>query len=157
MIRFLRADEVEKLLPLSAQVNALHEVEHPEQYRGDATPEEVMVFFTQKLSEGAQVFVAEGRNGALTGFLLAVPVVRDVSPFLHPARHVELDQICVDETCRGQGVGKALVAALEAWMRENDFQEWKSMVHGFNTQSQNLMSGQGAEVLGLRYRKVLGD
>jgi len=31
------------------------------------------------------------------------------------------------------------------------------MVHGFNTHSQNLMSGQGAEVLGLRYRKMLGD
>ncbi|MBO6897664.1 MAG: GNAT family N-acetyltransferase [Shimia sp.] len=157
MIRFLRADEVEKLLPLSAQVNALHEAEHPEQYRGDATPEEVMGFFTHKLSEGAQVFVAEGPEGALKGFLLAVPVVRDASPFLHPVRHVELDQICVDERCRGQGIGKALIDAMEAWMRENTFHEWKSMVHGFNAPSQNLMSGQGAEVLGLRYRKVLGD
>lgn len=45
MIRFLRTDEVEKLLPLSAQVNALHEEEHPEQYRGDAAPEEVTEFF----------------------------------------------------------------------------------------------------------------
>ncbi|MCP4209633.1 MAG: GNAT family N-acetyltransferase [Shimia sp.] len=154
MIRFLRADEVKKLLPLSVQVNALHEAEHPEQYRGDATPEDVMGFFTQKLSEGARVFVAEGPDGALKGFLLAVPVVRDASPFLHPARHVELDQICVDETCRAQGVGKALVDAMETWMRENDFLEWKSMVHGFNTHSQNLMRRQGAEVLGLRYRKV---
>lgn len=156
MIRFLRADEVEKLLPLSAQVNALHEQAHPEQYRGDASPEEVMGFFTQRLEEGAQVFVAETPDGAVTGFLLAVPVVREASPFLHPARHVELDQICVDEVCRGQEIGKALIAALEAWMHENDFHEWKSMVHGFNTHSQNLMRGQGAEVLGLRYRKALG-
>lgn len=157
MIRFLRADEVEKLLPLSAQVNALHEREHPEQYRGDATPKEVTEFFARRLEEGAQVFVAEGADGALTGFMLAVPVVREASPFLHPSRHVELDQICVDKTCRGQGVGKALVAALEAWMCDNDFHEWKSMVHGFNTHSQHLMGGQGAEVLGLRYRKTLGD
>jgi len=157
VIRFLRTDEVEKLLPLSAQVNALHEEEHPEQYRGDAAPEEVTEFFKQRLGEGAQVFVAEGPDGGLTGFLLAVPVVREASPFLHPARYVELDQICVDETCRGQGVGKALVAALEAWMRDNDFQQWKSMVHGFNMHSQHLMSRQGAEVLGLRYRKMLSD
>lgn len=108
MIRFLRADEVEKLLPLSAQVNALHEQEHPEQYRGDALPEEVVGFFTQRLEEGAQVFVAETPDGAVTGFLLAVPVVREASPFLHPFRHVELDQICVDETCRGQGVDRRL-------------------------------------------------
>mgnify|MGYP000887850323 CR=1 FL=1 len=157
MIRFLRTDEVEKLLPLSAQVNALHEEEHPEQYRGDAAPEEVTEFFKQRLGEGAQVFVAEGPDGGLTGFLLAVPVVREASPFLHPARYVGLDQICVDETGRGQGVGKALVAALEAWMRDNDFQQWKSMVHGFNMHSQHLMSRQGAEVLGLRYRKMLSD
>ncbi len=156
MIRFLRADEVEKLLPLSAQVNALHEEQHPDQYRGDASPEEVTGFFTQRLEEGAQVFVAEKPDGAVTGFLLAVPVVREASPFLHPVRHVELDQICVDETCRGQGVGKALMSAMEAWMHASDFHEWKSMVHGFNTHSQNLMRGQGAEVLGLRYRKALG-
>ncbi len=60
MIRFLRADEVEKLLPLSAQVNALHEAEHPDQYRGDATPEEVTEFFAQRLEEGARVFIKGG-------------------------------------------------------------------------------------------------
>ncbi|MFY0619676.1 GNAT family N-acetyltransferase [Shimia sp.] len=156
MIRFLRADEVEKLLPLSAQVNALHEAQHPEQYRGDSTPEEVTGFFVERMAEGARIFVAEEQDGALTGFLLAVPVERAASPFLHPARHLELDQICVDKTYRGRGVGKALVAAMEAWMRENDFREWKSMVHGFNKHSQNLMTRQGADVLGLRYRKVLG-
>ncbi|SMP19300.1 GNAT family N-acetyltransferase [Shimia sagamensis] len=156
MIRFLKAEELEKLLPLSAQVNALHEAQHPEQYRGDATAEEVMGFFSARLSEGAMIFVAEKVAGDLTGFILAVPVVRDASPFLHSVRHVELDQICVDKSCRGQGVGKSLVTAMESWMVQNDFREWKSMVQGFNTHSQNLMRGQGAEVLGLRYRKMLG-
>jgi L-amino acid N-acyltransferase YncA len=75
---------------------------------------------------------------------------------LHPARHVELDQICVDNNFRGQGIGKALVAAMAAWMAQTNFREWNSMVHGFNTHSQNLMLVQGAEVLGMRYHKTLG-
>ncbi|WP_294220868.1 GNAT family N-acetyltransferase [uncultured Shimia sp.] len=157
MIRLLRAEEVEKLLPLSAQVNALHEAQYPDQYRGDATAEQVMCFFSERLEEGAQIFVAESVDGAVTGFLLAVPVVRDASPFLHPMRHLVLDQICVDEESRGQGIGKALVASMEEWMSQNHFQEWRSMVHSFNRHSQNLMRGQGAEVQVTRYRKMLAD
>jgi len=156
MIRFLKTDELVKLLPLSAQVNALHEAEHPAQYRGDATADEVMGFFVERLKAGAVIFADVGAGETLRGILLAVPVVREASPFLHPARHVELDQICVDNNFRGRGIGKALVAAMEAWMAQTNFREWKSMVHGFNTHSQNLMLGQGAEVLGMRYHKTLG-
>ncbi len=154
MIRHLQVTEIELILPLSRQVNALHEAQHPHQYRGDGTPEEVRGFFAEKLAQGAVIFVDEV-DGQLRGFLLAVPVVVDKTPFLHASKHVELDQICVDATCRGQGIGQALVAEMERWMLQAGFEEWKSMVHGFNRHSQNLMQGQGADVYGIRYRKCL--
>ena len=154
MIRYLKENEIDLILPLSQQVNALHEAEHPHQYRGDGAKEEVVAFFSEKLEQGAVIFVAEVDQD-VQGFLLAVPVERPAGPFMHDARHVELDQICVDENCRSKGIGQALVAAMEDWMRLEGFEEWKSMVHGFNVHSQNLMTGQGAEVYGLRYRKVV--
>lgn len=154
MIRHLKRDEVAALLPLSAQVNALHEEVHPEQYHGEAAPEEVIGFFAEKIDGGAIVFVDVG-DDLVRGFLLAVPVVREKTPFTRVQRYVEMDQVCVGEEFRGLGIGRELVAAMEAWMAEEGFTEWRSMVHGFNTQSQNLMRGQGAETYGVRFRKTL--
>lgn len=152
MIRHLEQVELAKLLPLSRQVNAIHEAEHPEPYRGDAKAEEVLGFFADRLEEGGLIFVAE-EEGRICGFLVALPIIRPATPFLHASKHVELDQICVDEASRGKGIGKKLIEAMEAWMRVQGYREWKSMVHDFNQHSQNLMTGQGAQALGHRYRK----
>ena len=154
MIRTLNIDELAALLPLSRQVNDIHVAAHPEQYHAQATNSEVLTFFAEKLDAGAQIFVADGDSG-FKGFLLAIPVEREQTPFLRAARYVELDQICVDQACRGQGVGKELVSAMEAWMRDAGFSEWKTTVHSFNVHSQNLMTGQGAETTVGRYRKAL--
>ncbi|HEX5353216.1 MAG TPA: GNAT family N-acetyltransferase [Rhodanobacteraceae bacterium] len=62
------------------------------------------------------VLVAVGRQGAVCGFAHAAPrrlLIAD--PF------VELAGLVVDETARGSGVGAALLAAVEAWAREQGF------------------------------------
>ncbi|MGH7618574.1 MAG: GNAT family N-acetyltransferase [Gemmatimonadaceae bacterium] len=37
----------------------------------------------------------------------------------HPAPLAQITLLVVDETCRGRGIGRALVAAAEDWAREN--------------------------------------
>jgi L-amino acid N-acyltransferase YncA len=155
MIRILGIDEIGMILPLSAQVHALHVAEHPEQYCADVPEAAARAFFEEKIRDGAPIFVAEDEDGAVCGFLLAVPNRREGNPFVHASALVELDQICVDERCRGQGIGAKLIGAMERWMQEEGFGEWRSVVHDFNAHSQNLMRGQGAHVLALRFQKTL--
>ncbi len=99
--------------------------------------------------------MAEDDASALCGFLLAVPNRREDNPFFYASALVELDQICVDERCRGQGIGAKLIGAMERWMRDEGYGEWRSVVHDFNAPSQNLMRGQGASVLAFRFQKTL--
>ncbi|MBO9398336.1 GNAT family N-acetyltransferase [Shimia sp. R9_2] len=155
MIRILAIDEIGMILPLSAQVQAIHAAKHPEQYSAEVPEAAAKAFFEEKIRDGAQLFVAEDGAGAVCGFLLAVPNRREGNPFVHASALVELDQICVDERCRGQGIGAALIGAMERWMREEGYGEWRSVVHDFNAHSQNLMRGQGANVLALRFQKTL--
>ncbi|MBO9401205.1 GNAT family N-acetyltransferase [Shimia sp. R9_3] len=155
MIRILAIDEIGMILPLSAQVQVIHAAKHPEQYCAEVPEAAAKAFFEEKIRDGAQLFVAEDEGGAVCGFLLAVPSRRESNPFVYASALVELDQICVDERCRGQGIGAALIGAMERWMREEGYGEWRSVVHDFNAHSQNLMRGQGANVLALRFQKTL--
>ncbi|WP_422048041.1 GNAT family N-acetyltransferase [Shimia sp.] len=155
MIRILAIDEIGMILPLSAQVQAIHAAKHPEQYCAEVPEAAAKAFFEEKIRDGAQLFVAEDDVGAVCGFLLAVPNRREGNPFVYASALVELDQICVDERCRGQGIGAKLIGAMELWMWEEGYGEWRSVVHDFNAHSQNLMRGQGANVLAFRFQKTL--
>lgn len=155
MVRLLNAAEVELILPLSKQVNDLHVAAMPDVFRDDAAPSEVAGFFQDHLSKGARIFVSE-QAGQVVGYLLAIPVDRPKSPFQHATRYIELDQISVDAAHRGQGIGKALVQAMEVWMRARGVSQWKSNVYGFNTASNALMAGQGADQALHRYIRTLG-
>jgi GNAT superfamily N-acetyltransferase len=72
----------------------------------------------RRLSESpdAAVFVAGGPGGDVFGWIhVAAP--RD----LVSARYAEVRALVVDEAHRGQGIGKALLQAAEAWARERLF------------------------------------
>jgi len=155
LIRLLKETEVHLILPLSRQVNDLHVAEMPNVFRNDSTEAEVAAFFTEKISEGARVFVAE-QERTVQGYLLALPVQRAANPFQHATRYIELDQISIDAAHRGKGVGKALVQAMETWMRAQNYSHWKSSVYQFNEASNALMRGQGASATLTRYGKAIG-
>ncbi len=59
MIRILDIDEIGMILPLSAQVQAIHAAEHREQYCAEVPEAAAKAFFEEKIRDGAQLFVAE--------------------------------------------------------------------------------------------------
>ncbi|HEU4856349.1 MAG TPA: GNAT family N-acetyltransferase [Rhodanobacteraceae bacterium] len=60
--------------------------------------------------------VAVDAQGAVCGMARALP-----QHFIAEAAFVELAALVVDAAARGTGVGKALLAAVEAWARERGF------------------------------------
>lgn len=60
--------------------------------------------------------VAEDAQGTVCGFARALP-----QHFIVDAPFVELAALVVDDAARGSGVGKALLAAVEAWARRQGF------------------------------------
>lgn len=60
--------------------------------------------------------VAEDAHGAVCGFARALP-----QHFITEEPFVELAALVVDDAARGSGVGKALLAAIEAWARQQGF------------------------------------
>jgi len=64
-------------------------------------------------SDFADAFVAEDSEGRVVGWAHVF-----TAPFLESGPSAELGGLVVDESARGRGIGKALVARTEAWARE---------------------------------------
>lgn len=115
---------------LMRQVHALHAENRPDCYRSSMSFEEGEL---RALIDDPAVdaFVAE-IDGTVAGLAVLVHRKPPANPAMQPRRVAFLDDLCVDERFRGQGVGTALLQEVQrrAALRQADSLEL--MAWGFN-------------------------
>ena len=116
MIRRAEERDISSLMHLLDQVNRVHHEGRPDLFRrgtkyGESQLAEIL------RSEDTPVFAFE-ENGAVLGhaFCKVERVTND--RLLCDRVTLYIDDICVDETARGKGIGRALYAHCEAFARE---------------------------------------
>lgn len=128
-IRFAKTRDIPRLLALLKQVNNVHHEIRPDLFVAEQTKYDAAALETMLADPAVKIFVAADAQGLVQGYLLA---------YLRPRRGVNLtggvsfyiDDLCVDEACRGQGVGRALfdrakTYAAEAGCREVLLNVWE--------------------------------
>lgn len=100
------------------------------------------------------VFVSERDGGGLNGFLEMS--VRDYAEGCE-GRTPHVESWFVDEDARGRGIGRALLAAAEAWAREHGYREIASDTQLDNATSERLHRAYGFEEVerAIHFRKAL--
>jgi len=88
-------------------------------------------------------FVAE-RAGTIVGFVTG-HVSDEPSPMFVPVRVCQVGTLGVAASARGQGIGRALMAQLEAWAREQGADETHLVVWRFNERAARLYEELGYE------------
>ena len=143
MIRHLQADELPLILPLVAQVQALHVRREPGYFQPDQDAAALIGFFSARLAEGQTLLIDE-RQGRVAGYALFFVDERPENLFSKAHRVGHLDQICVDHGFRRQGVGRALIGAMQAQLRAPGIDGWTADYWAFNAASDALMRSSGA-------------
>ncbi len=110
MTHVRRAEEkdIPRVLELLVQVDMVHHNGRPDLFKGPATKynaEELKEIFA---NDETPVYVCENEQGIVLGhaFTIYKQILND--SVLTDVRTLYVDDICVDEKARGQGVGKAL-------------------------------------------------
>ena len=148
-VRRAEEKDIERVLELLVQVDMVHHEGRPDLFKGPATKynaKELAVIFE---NEKTPVFVCVNDRGEIMGhaFCMHKQVVGD--SVLTDVKTLYIDDICVDEACRGEGVGKALYEHVLAYARQ----------HGFYNVTLNVWScNPGAmkfyERMGLKPQKI---
>jgi len=116
-IRFANERDIPAMIRLLRQVGRVHYEARPDIFRADAQKYDEAALGALLGNAGRPVFVAED-NGEVVGYAFCILQRAKNDPVLQDRLTVYIDDLCVDETCRGKGVGKALYEAVLAYARE---------------------------------------
>ncbi len=111
----VRAD-IPQILRLLVQVNMIHHNGRPDIFKGPATKYDEAQLCALLADETKPVFVCVEKDTVL-GYAFCVLHETPDGPMLVGRKTLYVDDLCVDETARGQGVGRALMEYVTAFAR----------------------------------------
>lgn len=90
----------------------------PDRRVDPAVGEEFYFVLLERIAtQHGHVFIAEDRNGAAIGWAQVHEEMNQVYVVPEERRFAHIAELYVAESARGQGIGRALIAACEAWTR----------------------------------------
>ncbi|MBR5347985.1 MAG: GNAT family N-acetyltransferase [Lachnospiraceae bacterium] len=119
IIRRAIETDISRILELLVQVNNVHQVRRPDLFLADKTKYNAEQLSEILKSEETPVFVAEDDAGIVQGYGFCVfqPHIGNNNQPDHITLYI--DDICVDETARGQHIGRAIYEYIADFARKS--------------------------------------
>ena len=95
------------MLALLSQVLEIHAHIRPDLFISGTTKHDAAELAEIFQNEKTPVYVYVDEQNAVRGFLFCI-IKEPQSPNLQPIKILFIDDICIDENCRGQGIGERL-------------------------------------------------
>ncbi len=130
-IRFAHESDLDAVNVLRKQVNDLHVAGKPEVFRpgfSDALRDYVHTIFADR---DQQIVVADD-GGSVCGFAVLHHIVKPENPFMYARDFLDIDEFCVDEGHRRQGIASAMIGFIRDWAKENGFTRIELNMWEFN-------------------------
>ena len=110
-IRFARIEDVPGIISLLRQVGRVHHEGRPDLFRSDCqkySPSQVIAMLDVP---STPIFVAVEKDRVL-GYSFCMVNTHDKDPVMNNYTTLYIDDLCVDESIRGKGIGTALYNAV---------------------------------------------
>ena len=133
-IRFAAESDLEQVNRLRRQVNDLHVAGKPEVFK-PGFPPELRDFIHAVFADPDQWILVAEEDGEILGFAVLHHIVRPETPFMYVRDFLDIDEFCVDEGHRRQGVASAMIAFIRDWAREQGFTRVELNMWEFNREA----------------------
>jgi len=127
-------------------VHRLHVSAHPEIYR-EMSHEIAVAFLAARLAEQDGYLRVAELDSDLLGYCSATIRNAPSIPLLQPRRFAYVNEVVVQPKSRMGGVGRALMADLKEFARQNGVEEIELDVGHFNSGAKAFFKRQGFELL----------
>ena len=133
-LRFAVEADLERVNALRRQVNDLHVAGKPEVFKPGFPPELRDFIHVIFAAPDQWILVAE-EDGEILGFAVLHRIVRPETPFMHVRDFLDIDEFCVDEGHRRQGVATAMIDFIRGWAKEQGFTRLELNMWEFNREA----------------------
>lgn len=145
-VRFATREDIPRLLRLLQQVGQTHHALRPDLFRPDAQKYDAPALEALLQDPQRPILVA---GAPVAGYAFCILRAVENDPVLRDRRELYLDDLCVDEDHRGQGIATALFEAVRALAVQRQCQAVTLNVWCGNSGAQKLY-----EKLGMKPQKI---
>ena len=146
-IRLAEPKDIPRVIDLLRQVGQVHHELRPDLFRSGAQKYDEAAL-QELLKDPTRPIFGAFVDDVLMGYCFCIHQVTKDDPVLCDRKNLYIDDLCVDEACRGQGIAAALYAYALDYARKE----------GFDAITLNVWSGNSAErfyqKMGLKPQKV---
>ena len=143
-IKIAEVEQINALVPLLLEVQALHVSALPERFRS-LTIEAARRFFSEIFARPeARVFIAQDSDQVI-GYAVAEIEESKGHDFCHPRRVVHVEQLVVAESFRGRGVARSLLLSVDSWAQDLGIDAVEMFTWAFNREARSAFSALGFE------------
>jgi len=152
-IRPATAADLAALAALNRDVQALHHQALPSLFKPPS--EAAADFFAERLGDSAHVFLLAWRDDEPAGYLFYELRQRPETALTYASRALTICHLAVRSDCRRQGIGRALLAAVEAAAAENSVARIEVDFWDFNEEAQAFYAAHGFAPATARWWRLL--
>ena len=116
-IRFANTADIPGMIDLLMQVGEVHHQIRPDLFRSGAQKYDEAALEALLRDPNRPILIAD-MDGKVAGYCFCILQVTENDPVLCDRKVLYIDDLCVDEAIRGQGVAKALYARTVAFAKE---------------------------------------
>ncbi len=130
-VRLARENELDRVNELRMQVNALHVAGKPDVFK-PGFHEELRNYVHTIWDDPEQSIVVAEKDGAICGFTVLHHINKPENPFMKERDFLDIDEFCVDEAFRRQGIASEMIAFIRAFAKEKGFHRIELNMWEFN-------------------------
>lgn len=150
MIRFAREEELEKVNELRKEVNDVHVEGRPDIFKPgfDAVLRDYIYEIWKDPNK--DIVVAE-RDGEICGVAVLNCIYKPENPFMLARDFMDVDEFCVAEKYRRQGVATEMIEFIKKYAKDKGFQKLELNMWEFNEGALKFYESAGFET----YRRYM--
>ena len=155
MIRKAENRDIPRILELLVQVNMVHHNGRPDLFKGPATKYTEEELETIIADPERPVFVFTDEMDSTLGYAFCIEKKKKNDNLMMDYRTLYIDDLCVDENCRGQHIGKQLLEYVESYAKKNIFDSLTLNVWKLNDSAYEFYLKNGMEIQKIGMEKIL--
>lgn len=120
LIRRAQISDIPGINHLLAQVLLVHHQGRPDLFKeiGQKYTDQELVDLINKTEDPIFIYEEEGK---VLGHCFCQTIIHEERPATHPYKSLYIDDLCIEETARGQHIGKALYDYTKKFAKENGY------------------------------------
>lgn len=130
-IRFAREDELDRVNELRKQVNDLHVEGKPDVFKAGFN-DELYNHIYDIWNDPEQEIVVADADGIICGFAVVHHIYKAENPFMFERDFIDVDEFCVDERFRRQGIATEIITFIKDYTKEKGFKRIELNMWEFN-------------------------